>query len=56
MKTIRMMTAVAAVAAVVGGAIAAGSLSSLKARLLLALLLRGGAQRSDVARTFAEYA
>ena len=38
------------------GAIAAGSLSSLKARLLLALLLRSGAQRSDVARTFAEYA
>jgi len=38
------------------GAIPAGELSALKARLLLALLLRSHAARSDIARVFAEYA
>jgi L-asparaginase len=38
------------------GAIPAGTLSSLKARLLLSLLLRGNADRKAVANTFAPYA
>lgn len=38
------------------GAIPAATLSAPKARLLLALLLRSGAERSEIARIFARYA
>ena len=37
------------------GAVAAGDLSGLKARLLLSLLLRGNADRDAIARAFAAY-